>query len=97
MYPEYLNFDIDGVVDGSGADRPDEWFLAFGFVVDSTNTVLASNSWLTGFVDGARTGYLGFIQDAQANLIGNQHLFSCEVYGRLPVLVSTESNIETDF
>ncbi|MCB9191823.1 MAG: hypothetical protein H6602_09185 [Flavobacteriales bacterium] len=53
-HPNYLNFDVDGVPDGSGSDRPDEWFLSFGFAdVDSTNTVLASNSWLQGEVDGA--------------------------------------------
>lgn len=102
LYPEYLNFDIDGVADGSGADRPDEWFLAFGFAdVDSTNTVLASNSWLTGFVDGAENWLITpriHIQDAQANLYWKSAPFQLPRYmDGYQVLVSTESNIETDF
>lgn len=42
----WINADYDGLDDQSGGGRPGEWFLSSGFAnVDSTNTVLASNSW----------------------------------------------------
>ncbi|MCB9186031.1 MAG: T9SS type A sorting domain-containing protein [Flavobacteriales bacterium] len=101
-HPNYLNFDVDGVPDGSGSDRPDEWFLSFGFAdVDSTNTVLASNSWLQGEVDGAENWLITpriFIQDNQATLYWKSAPFQLPRYlDGYQVLVSTETNVETDF
>lgn len=102
LFPEYLNFDIDGIPDGSGSDRPDEWFLSFGFAdVDSTNTVLASNSWLQGETDGAENWLILpriYIQDDQATLYWKSAPFQIPRYlDGYQVLVSTASNIETDF
>lgn len=102
LYPDYLNFDVDGENDGSGADRPGEWFLSLGFAdVDSTNTVLASNSWLQGEVDGAENWLILpriHIQDNQANLYWKSAPFQLPRYmDGYQVLVSTETNIETDF
>ena len=104
LYPNYLNFDIDGIPDGSGnsPERPDEWFLSLGFAdVDSTNTVLASNSWLAGEVDGAENWLVTpriHIQDNLANLYWKSAPFQLPRYmDGYQVLVSTESNIETDF
>lgn len=102
LYPDYLNFDVDGEDDGSGADRPGEWFLSLGFAdVDSTNTVLASNSWLQGEVDGAENWLILpriHIQDNQANLYWKSAPFQLPRYmDGYQVLVSTETNIETDF
>ncbi len=102
LFPEYLNFDIDGIPDGSGSDRPDEWFLSFGFAdVDSTNTVLASNSWLQGEADGAENWLILpriYIQDDQATLYWKSAPFQIPRYlDGYQVLVSTASNIETDF
>ena len=101
-HPNYLNFDVDGIDDGSGADRPNEWFLSFGFAdVDSTNTVLASSSWLEGFADGADNWLITpiiHIQDAQANLYWKSAPFQLPRYmDGYQVLVSTGTNIETDF
>jgi hypothetical protein len=102
LYPDYLNFDVDGINDGSGADRPGEWFLSFGFAdVDSTNTVLASNSWLQGEADGAENWLILpriHIQDDQAMLYWKSAPFQLPRYlDGYQVLVSTNSNIETDF
>ncbi|MDC0303484.1 T9SS type A sorting domain-containing protein [Flavobacteriales bacterium] len=101
-HPNYLNFDVDGIDDGSGSERPNEWFLAFGFAdVDSTNTVLASNSWLENFVDGAENWLITpriYIQDDQANLYWKSAPFQLPRYmDGYQVLVSTETNVETDF
>src|SRR5688500_8220515 len=52
----WYDFDGDGLADGSGASRPNEWFAAYAFAVaDSltgtgdTNVVMASNSWTNNF------------------------------------------------
>lgn len=44
---KWYNWDIDGIPDGSAAgDRPNEWFLQYGFAtVDSANIVFVANSW----------------------------------------------------
>lgn len=102
LYPDYLNFDVDGEDDGSGSDRPGEWFLTLGFAdVDSTNTVLASNSWLAGEVDGAENWLILpriHIQDNLANLYWKSAPFQLPRYmDGYQVLVSTATNIETDF
>lgn len=102
LHPNYLNFDVDGVPDGSGSDRPDEWFLSFGFAdVDSSNTVLASNSWLQGEVDGAENWLILpriHIQDDQAMLYWKSAPFQLPRYlDGYQVLLSTATNIETDF
>jgi len=103
-YPTWLNFDIDGIGDGSGSatERPDEWFLSFGFAdVDSTNTVLASNSWLQGEVNGAENWLITpriHIQDNLANLYWKSAPFQLPRYmDGYQVLVSTTDNIETSF
>ncbi len=42
----WIDADLDGLADQSGGSRPNEWFITRGFAdVDSTNTVMASNSW----------------------------------------------------
>ncbi|HAP00819.1 MAG TPA: hypothetical protein DCQ93_02730 [Bacteroidetes bacterium] len=42
----WIDADLDGIADASGGNRPNEWFRSFGFAyVDSTNIVMASNSW----------------------------------------------------
>ncbi len=102
LYPTWLNFDVDGISDGSGSDRPDEWFLAFGFAdADSSNTVLASNSWLQGEADGAENWLISpriHIQDNQAMLYWKSAPFQLPRYlDGYQVLVSTTDNIETSF
>ncbi len=44
--PSGLNYDADQIPDGSGAGRPDEWFLIYGFAdADSADICFGSNSW----------------------------------------------------
>ncbi|HYG52229.1 MAG TPA: choice-of-anchor J domain-containing protein [Flavobacteriales bacterium] len=52
--PNWYTFDEDGLADGSGSTRPDEWFFIYPFAsVDSltptsdTNFCIGSNSWFT--------------------------------------------------
>ena len=104
LHPIWLNFDVDGIGDGSGAspERADEWFLAFGFAdVDSTNTVLASNSWLQGEANGAENWLITprvHIQDDQATLYWKSAPFQLPRYmDGYQVLVSTSDNLETSF
>ncbi|MCF8465537.1 MAG: choice-of-anchor J domain-containing protein [Flavobacteriales bacterium] len=104
LYPNWLNFDIDGIVDGSGSAtaRPDEWFLSFGFAdVDSSNTVLASNSWLQNESDFADNWLITpriHIQDDLANLYWKSAPFQLPRYmDGYQVLVSTTNNLETSF
>lgn len=102
LYPNWLNFDVDGIADGSGSDRPDEWFLAFGFAdVDSSNTVLASNSWLQGVGDVVENWLISpriYIQDNLANLYWKSAPYQLPRYlDGYKVLVSTTDNLETSF
>lgn len=102
LYPTWLNFDVDGQGDGSGSDRPGEWFLTLGFAdVDSTNTVLASNSWLQGEVNGAENWLISpqiFIQDGLASLYWKSAPYQLPRYlDGYQVLVSTTDNLETSF
>jgi hypothetical protein len=104
LYPIWLNFDIDGLGDGSesATERPDEWFLSFGFAdVDTTNTVLASNSWVFDNRDGAENWLISprvHIQDNLANLYWKSAPFQLPRYiDGYQVLVSTTDNFETSF
>ncbi len=102
LYPIWLNFDVDGIADGSGVDRPGEWFLSSGFAdQDSTNTVLASSSWLNGFANGAENWLVTpriHIQDGLAVLYWKSAPFQLPRYmDGYQVLVSTTDNVETSF
>lgn len=102
LYPTWLNFDVDGVGDGSGSDRPGEWFLSYGFAdVDSANTVLASSSWLEGTVDGADNWLISpriHIQDNLAMLHWKSAPYQLPRYmDGYQVLISTTDNVETSF
>lgn len=100
--PTWINFDVDGIADGSGADRPAEWFLTFGFAdQDSTNTVLASNSWLQGFVDGAENWLISpriYLGNSSATLRWKSAPFQLPRYmDGYRVMVSTTDNLESSF
>jgi hypothetical protein len=42
----WINFDGDGLPDGSSSGRPLEWFAGLGYDLnDTNNTVAVSNSW----------------------------------------------------
>jgi hypothetical protein len=48
----WVNFDADGIPDGSGSNRAGDWFLIRGFAdVDSTTTAIGCNSWSFPNVD----------------------------------------------
>lgn len=42
---DWLNYDGDGLIDGSSQSRPGEWFSGDYDIYDSLNIVAASNSW----------------------------------------------------
>ncbi len=84
LYPEWVNYDLDGLPDQSGGttERPDEWFPVYAFAVadsfylpsvftDSLNVAMASNSW-TNDASTPVANYLVtpkiFISDGQAIL-----------------------------
>lgn len=97
----FLNFDVDGVGDGSGTDRSAEWFLTFGFAnVDTLDTVMASNSWLQGGATAENwlmTPAI-FLEDGTGMLSWESAPFQTPLYlDGYVVLLSTTNNIETSF
>lgn len=102
LYPFWVNFDGDGLADGSGADRDFEWFRSLGFAdQDSTNVVMASNSWLSGGDLVSHNWLISHrvsITDDQAMLYWKSAPFQTPRYvDGYYVLLSTESNEENDF
>ena len=102
LYPYWVNFDGDGLADGSGADRSFEWFRALGFAdQDSTNVVMASNSWLSGGDLVSHNWLISHrvsITDAQATLYWKSAPFQTPRYvDGYYVLLSSASNEENDF
>ena len=54
----WYDFDEDGLADGSGGGRPNEWFAAYAFAsadaltgLGDSNVVMASNSWTNDFTN----------------------------------------------
>lgn len=107
LYPNWVNYDLDGLADGSGADRPDEWFLALAFAnadtnymplvySDSDNVVLASNSWTNDAVNPVANYMITpkiYIADNQAILRWKSAPFQTPRYlDGYYVLVSTTGN-----
>lgn len=95
----WINFDLDGLSDANG--RPQEWFWSEGYGEDSVNSVFGSSSWLTGYLDGNRN-YLILppleIVDTTAMLYWKAYPFQGPRYVEgYSVLVSTATNLETDF
>jgi hypothetical protein len=102
LYPFWVNFDGDGLADGSGADRDFEWFRALGFAdQDSTNVVMASNSWLSGgdlISHNWLISHRVSVTDDQAMLYWKSAPFQTPRYvDGYYVLVSTDGNEENNF
>ena len=112
LYPNWVNYDLDGMADASGADRPDEWFLSYAFALadslymplvytDSLNVVMASNSW----TNDASTPVLNYlvlpkiyIADNQAILRWKSAPFQTPRYlDGYYVVVSTSGNEDYQF
>jgi hypothetical protein len=112
LWPDWVNYDLDGLADQSGSDRPDEWFLALAWAEqdtnymplmysDSDNVVIASNSWT---LDAANPvlNYLVlpkiFISDDQAVLRWKSAPFQTPRYvDGYHVLVSVGGNEDYEF
>ncbi len=98
----WVDADLDGLADASGASRPDQWFITLGFAdVDSTNTVMASNSWTNNSVDPVNNYLITppiHLNDASGMLYWKNAPFQTPRYvDGMQVLVSTTSNFDTDF
>ena len=112
LWPNWVNYDLDGMPDASGADRPDEWFLAYAFALadsffmpgvytDSLNVAMASNSW-TNDASTPVANYLVtpklFISDNQAVLRWKSAPFQTPRYlDGYAVVVSTSGNEDYQF
>jgi len=112
LYPNWVNYDLDGTPDASGGDRPDEWFLAYAFAVadsfympalftDSLNVAMVSNSW-TNDASTPVANYLVlpkiFIADNQAVLRWKSAPFQTPRYlDGYSVVVSTAGNEDYEF
>ena len=98
--PTWINLDFDGLADANC--RPQEWFLTSGYaVVDSTNIVLGSSSWLAGFLPGNRNYFIS----PQVSLGNDASELRWKSASRqtplyidgYAVVVSTTDNLETSF
>lgn len=96
------NYDEDQLMDGSPSNRPGVWFLAWGFAdVDSTNTVLAANSW-TNTTDPVKNWFITpaiQITDGPSAVLSwksapYQTPYYCDGY---KVLISTTTNDPQSF
>ena len=112
LWPNWVNYDLDGMPDASGGDRSDEWFLVYAFALadslfmpgvytDSLNVAMASNSW-TNDASTPVANYLVtpklFISDNQAVLRWKSAPFQTPRYlDGYAVVVSTSGNEDYQF
>lgn len=98
----WINFDGDGLPDGSGQSRPGEWAAGLGYdITDTNNTVAVSNSW----TNDATTPIANWIMtppititDASFTLYWKSAPYQTPLYmDGYKVLVSKTSNMETSF
>ena len=97
----WIDADFDQIPDASGAGRPGEWFSTLGFAnVDSSDVVLASNSWTYSPVPVANYLILPpiHLNDQSGMLYWKSAPFQTPRYlDGLQVLVSTSGNFDVDF
>jgi len=98
----WINFDGDGLPDGSSGGRPLEWFAGLGYDLnDTNNTVAVSNSW----TNDASTAIQNWIMsppitvgDGSYTLYWKSASYQTPLYlDGYKVLVSTTNNLETSF
>ena len=97
----WVNFDLDGLSDGSGSSRPGDWFQTTGFSdADSATIVMAGSSWTSPPTTVANWLMTPSIQisDTNAVLSWKSAPFQTPRYlDGYMVLISTATNNETDF
>lgn len=97
----WINADFDLLADGSGSGRPGEWFQTPGFAnVDSSDIVMASNSWTNSPIPVANYLILPpiHLNDASGMLYWKSAPFQTPRYlDGLQVLVSTTDNFDVSF
>jgi hypothetical protein len=99
----WINFDADGLPDGSPSNRPGEWYVSTsGFAdVDANTQVIMSNSWTN---DGTNP-VQNYLILPPLQIVDNTAMLYFKSAPRqtpkyldgLKVVVSTSSNIETSF
>jgi len=98
----WINFDGDGLPDGSGSGRPGEWFAGLGYdIMDTNNTVAVSNSWTNDAATPIQNWIMSppiTITDASYMLFWKSAPYQTPLYmDGYKVLVSTTSNLEASF
>ncbi|MEI7801093.1 MAG: choice-of-anchor J domain-containing protein [Bacteroidota bacterium] len=99
----WIDYDYDLLPDGSGSTTPraNEWFLSRGFAdVDSTNTVMASNSWTND-----QTPVANYLILPPIHLTDNSGMLSWKIAARqapryvdgMQILVSTTQNLAVNY
>jgi hypothetical protein len=98
----WINFDNDGLNDASGTNRAPEWFWSAGFSnADSSTGVYASNGW----TNNSTTPVQNWLITPSIPIIDNTAMLSWKsapyqtplYLDGYVVLVSTTTNLETDF
>ncbi len=98
----WINFDGDGLPDGSSGSRPGEWFGGLGYdIMDTNNIVAVSNSWTNDATTPIQNWLMTppvTITDASFYLKWKSAPYQTPLYmDGYKVLVSKTTNIETSF
>lgn len=98
----WINFDGDGLPDGSGGGRPLEWFAGLGYDLnDTNNTVAVSNSWTNDASTAIQNWIISppiTVGDGSYTLYWKSASYQTPLYlDGYKVLVSTTNNLETSF
>jgi hypothetical protein len=98
----WINFDGDGLPDGSSGGRPLEWFAGIGYDLnDTNNTVAVSNSWTNDPNTPIQNWIMSppiTVSDASYTLFWKSAPYQTPYYlDGYKVLVSTSNNLESSF
>jgi hypothetical protein len=98
----WINFDGDGLPDGSSQSRPGEWFAGLGYdIMDTNNIVAVSNSWTNDATNPVQNWLMTppiTITDASFYLHWKSAPYQTPLYmDGYKVLVSKTSNLEASF
>lgn len=98
----WINFDGDGLPDGSSGGRPGEWFAGLGYdITDTNNTIAVSNSWTNDAANPIQNWIITpplTITDATYTLFWKSAPYQTPLYmDGYKVLVSKTNNLEASF
>jgi hypothetical protein len=97
----WINFDGDGLPDGSSQNRPGEWFSGTYDITDTNNIVAVSNSWTNDATNPVLNWLITpplTITDASFSLTWRSAPYQTPLYmDGYKVLVSKTNNLEASF